>query len=253
MICARHANQTQALPLDCVLTMSMRFAGHSCSATWSRVILEGSHQSTVDRHLASILDGTPEPWDPHRRRAVIIAARSDLDYAAVLEAIRDHLAERDVAVAVVGGWALNSYGGGRTTFDLDLVVPAAAQAELVTFLESLGYETLHVSAGYSNHLHGETSWGRVDVVYVRGTTEEEIFACATERTVFPGHRALVPAPEHLVAMKVTAMKNDPSRRLQDLADIRALLELTGIPPESVRPSFVKQGLESEYEEITDRE
>jgi hypothetical protein len=45
--------------------------------------------------------------------------------------------------------------------------------------------------------------------------------------IFPGTTLLVPRPEHLAAMKVQAMKNDPSRTFQDLADIQALLSLPG--------------------------
>ena len=38
----------------------------------------------------------------------------------------------------------------------------------------------------------------------------------------------MPKPEHLAALKVTAMKNDPARAFQDMADIRFLLTLPGV-------------------------
>ena len=52
---------------------------------------------------------------------------------------------------------------------------SAAQAPLVDFLEALGYETLHVSAGYSNHQHADADWGGVDVIYVDEETAARSF------------------------------------------------------------------------------
>ncbi len=50
-------------------------------------------------------------------------------------------------------------------------------------------------------------------------------------------------------MKVQAMKNDPDRRLQDLADIRFLLDLPGVDEEEVRGYFARAGLLRDFDEI----
>ena len=172
-----------------------------------------------------------------------------MDYPAVLRTLSEFLAGLAAPLAVVGGWAMNSYGRGRATFDLDLVVPHEIQDALIEHLESLGYETLHRSPGYSNHLHPDSRWGRVDFVYVRGETKDRLFGLSTPREVFPGLEAAVPKPEHLAAMKVTAMKNDPSRRLDESADIRALLRLPGVDRDEIRGYFEREGLAHDYEEI----
>ena len=62
----------------------------------------------------------------------------------------------------------------------------------------------------------------------------------------------VPRAEHLVAMKVQAMKNDPSRTLQELADIGFLIHLPGIDQKEVRKYFEEGGLLNSYEEIRKR-
>ena len=38
--------------------------------------------------------------------------------------------------------------------------------------------------------------------------------------VYPGFSAAIPRPEHLIAMKVHAIKNNPSRMFKDMADIQ---------------------------------
>lgn len=103
--------------------------------------------------------------------------------------------------------------------------------------------------GYSNHLHRDPSRGRVDVVYVSGDTAGALFG-ATRLLDGPDGRPMpVPSPEHLAAMKVLAIKNDPSRTFQDLADIRFLLARGGADRQVVRSYFERHGLLERYLDV----
>jgi hypothetical protein len=89
----------------------------------------------------------------------------------------------------------------------------------------------------------------VDVVYLRGDTSTRLFGeiremAGPENLVIP-----VPRPEHLAAMKVLAMKNDPDRVYQDLADIRGLLRLPDVDRQEVRGYFQRHGLLERYHEL----
>ena len=61
----------------------------------------------------------------------------------------------------------------------------------------------------------------------------------------------VPRAEHLVAMKVHAMRNDPSRTLQEMADIQFLMRRPGVDDAEIRAYFERAGLEDRYHEIPD--
>ncbi|MCP3962065.1 MAG: nucleotidyltransferase family protein [bacterium] len=172
-----------------------------------------------------------------------------MDFYRVLQTLGRFLDQRETRYGVIGGVALGVYGIARLTVDLDLVIDREAQADLVTFFESLGYETLHCSDAYSNHLHPDSAMGGVDVVYVRGETERRIFEAARSLEGPNRLEILVPCPEHLAAMKVAAMKNDPDRTLQDLADIRNLMRLPGVDREAIREAFEKHGLRERYLEL----
>jgi hypothetical protein len=151
--------------------------------------------------------------------------------------------------ALAGAVGLQALGLARFTADLDLVVPFEAQGPLIAFLESRGYETLHVSEGYSNHLHAEAALGRLDFIYVRGETREALFA-GCRAVQGPGGRPIsVPRPEHFAAMKVQAMKNDPARTLQDKADVQFLLGLPGVDRTEVREYFERAGMLEHYRDI----
>lgn len=175
-----------------------------------------------------------------------------MDVARVVGRVSDLLDAEGVPVALVGAHAFLAYGVARSTVDLDLLTERRAQDRLVPFLESLGYETLYRSDGYSNHLHADPSWGRVDVVYVDERTSHALFSRATRVATFGARTLKLPRPEHLVAMKVQAVKNDPGRTLKDLSDIRDLLRVVEVDEAEVRAYFERAGLGERYEDVRRR-
>jgi hypothetical protein len=175
-----------------------------------------------------------------------------VDFVKVLEEVGRFFEKNNHRYAVIGGIGIAGYGMGRATVDLDLIVDAGAQDEVIRFLESLGYETLHRSPGYSNHQHPLSEMGGIDLVYVRGETSRRIFQDSRAIEGPGGRKVPVPSPEHLIALKVVAIKNDPSRKYQDMADVRFLMSLPGIDREAVRAQFAKHGLRELFHELEAR-
>ncbi len=150
--------------------------------------------------------------------------------------------------ALVGGLALAVHGIGRPTADVDVAIAAESQDAFIAALEAAGFDTVHRSSGYSNHVRGHD---RVDVIYVRGETADRVFGDA----LFDGRGSLripVARPEHLAAMKVLAMKNDPDRAPGELRDLKELLGLPGVDREAIRAQMVRHGYEDWYEELEKR-
>ena len=173
-----------------------------------------------------------------------------VNFANVLRTVTDFLEGRGTRYAVIGGVAIAMYGLPRTTLDLDLVVDAEVQGDLVRWLESIGYQTLHRSSGYSNHSHQETSWGTLDFVYVQGDTADKLFS-GSHRAQGPGGLDVpIPRPEHLAALKVAAMKNDPDRVFREQGDIRFLLHLPGVDRNEIKSYFDRYGLKERFDEIS---
>ena len=175
-----------------------------------------------------------------------------LDFARVFGRVAALLDEHGLCCAIVGGLSLHAYGRNRATFDLDIVTGGEAQPHLVAFLEGLGYETVHASPGYSNHSHPDPDWGDVDVVYVDTETLRRLLV-ESSRTLRLGDReVVVPRAEHLIAMKMQAIRNDPTRELQDLADIQYLLGLPETNRGVARGYFEKAGMLDWYEKLIPR-
>lgn len=171
-----------------------------------------------------------------------------MDFARVLEMVGGHCERRGTRFALCGGLAMAAYGFGRLTFDLDIVADRSGQDDLVAFLESAGYVTLHRSCGFSNHRHPDDAMGCVDMVWVAGGTADTLFG-AVRAFPGPGGRDWpVLCPEHLAAMKVHAFDQDPTR-IQDLGDIRYILGLPGVDREAIRAEFARRRLETRFDEL----
>jgi hypothetical protein len=174
-----------------------------------------------------------------------------MDITRVVGLVRAFFEQREEPFAVVGGLALLAYGAPRATFDVDLLAPRGTQHDLVAFLEARRFATLSVQAGFSNHQHEDPALGRLDVIYVSGTTADAVFAGCAPRTIAPGFDVPVPRPEHLVAMKVQAFAKDRSR-YSDLADLQFLLALPELDQGQARSYFESAGLSGYYEELRGR-
>lgn len=171
-----------------------------------------------------------------------------MDFTRVLALVGDFLRGVDQPYAVIGALGLAARGLSRTTFDVDIVVQFEAQERLVEFFEANGYTCEHVSSGYSNHVHPDQELGRIDVVYVRGETAARIFDGASMHPGPGGILIPVPRPEHLAAMKIFAIKNNPRRVFQDLEDIQQILRLPEVDRDEIVAYIRKTGME----ELLDR-
>lgn len=154
--------------------------------------------------------------------------------------------------ALAGAFALKAYGYVRATQDIDFAVRQEDQFAIIQFLESLGFETLYRSTGYSNHAHALSGLGQIDFIYVSGETATAIFSEAQKRSILRDVRLPVVTPIHLVAMKVFAIKNEPRRRFREMADIEYLMSLPEVTIEDVKIYFEKQGLLEVFEQIIRR-
>jgi hypothetical protein len=174
-----------------------------------------------------------------------------MDVSRVLGLVRPFFESRDEPYALVGGLALLLYGAPRATFDVDLLARRRIRDDFVGFLEREGFATLGVQPGFSNHQHSEPALGRVDVIYVSGSTAEALFAGCRPRAIAAGLEAPVPRAEHLVAMKVQAFASDRSR-YSDLADLQFLLALPGLDATEARVYFEAAGLAEYFEKLRPR-
>ena len=151
--------------------------------------------------------------------------------------------------AVIGAFALYAYGYTRATSDVDFITRIEYQKRIVEYLESLGFETLNQTEGFSTHLH-PIGLVRIDLVYMGDETANIVFESTKKKLVLEHLELPVVSPEHLIALKLFAIQNDPDRKFKELADIKEIFQLTNLDMDTVQILFKKYGLEEYYDEIT---
>ncbi|MEO8035514.1 MAG: hypothetical protein ABI837_13845 [Acidobacteriota bacterium] len=165
-----------------------------------------------------------------------------MQFDEVLQSFLEFFDREGIRHAVIGGLAMQAWGHARFTKDIDMVVARSNQPRVLEFARSLGYETLYVSTGYSNHLHSDRAFGRIDFMYPDDDTARKLFDSASFRPVIGALSAPVASPEHLAMMKGLAMKQNPARALFEGEDVRQLLSLPGIDRQVVRDYFARIGM-----------
>ncbi len=175
-----------------------------------------------------------------------------MDAARILRLVRGHLDRLEGEWALAGGFALQALGFSRFTRDLDVVVEERIRDPLLAGLAADGFETLFTSAGFSNLLHPDPDLGRLDLVWLEGETSRRFFLGCRDVAGPGGEILRVPRPEHLIAMKVAAIRDDPDRGLRDLADLQFLLALPGLDDNEVRGYFEKRDLSDLLERLKPR-
>jgi len=176
-----------------------------------------------------------------------------LNIKTIFQSLMGFFQQAKIDYALVGAFALKAYGYLRATEDVDFLVRGAHQSRIIAYLESLGYETIYRSAGYSNHVHPLANLGRIDFIYVEGETADIILSEARPLLVLDDISVPVVRTEYLIALKVFAMKNDPERSFREMADLQYLLKLPGLDLEEIRGYFEKYGQMEKYDELTKRE
>lgn len=167
----------------------------------------------------------------------------------LLSLLQPHRSACGARWVLAGGFALAAWGSTRATADLDLVVDDAARWELLRRLAGEGFETVFTSEGFTNLPYPDPELGRLDLIWVEGETRRRLFESSTERPPPGGPLVPVPAPEHLVEMKVRAIRNRPTREFRDGEDLIVLLGLDVLDRNAARESFVRAGLLELWERL----
>jgi hypothetical protein len=173
----------------------------------------------------------------NRIRGILGRVRFD----EVLRTFAGFFEKEGIRWALAGGLAMGAWGHPRGTHDIDFLVSGNDRDRVIGFAESIGYETLFISEGFSNHAHAAEAFGRVDILYAYGDTAELLLDARTEREI-AGMTVPVLSPTHLAMMKVLAMKNRPMRVLVDGNDVAYLLKRPEIDRQALRDYAERHGL-----------
>ena len=151
-----------------------------------------------------------------------------MDYPTVFDLIVDVFGKAGVAYALVGGFAVNAHHVSRQTADVDLLIVADDLEKAGRALEGSGYRKAAVADVVARFEGDGKRLMDIDLLLVDPATLRRI--CEDGKPIkIAGNEFKVPSLRHLIAMKLHAIKGDPSKRLiKDLPDIVALMKKNGL-------------------------
>jgi predicted nucleotidyltransferase len=166
--------------------------------------------------------------------------------------IHGEAGRRKLRFLVIGGLAVNHYGYSRETGDLDFFISQDDRDEWLRLLQDFGY-TSHNDGGNFIQFNppAQNAWP-VDLMLVQEKTFAPILA-ACQPADFFGVKSRVPTLEHLLALKLHALKNTRMARfLKDYLDVEYLIRINqlDIKSEKLRGLFEKYGTPDLYEKVS---
>lgn len=131
------------------------------------------------------------------------------------------LKQSDVAHALIGGFALAAYGQHRATADIDLLAEGSKKDTIKSELLKNGFVLKHESQEVLQF----SGAGFLYILLANRPLSREML----KRAAFNQDLGIyVLKPEDIIGLKIQVYKNDPSRELQDKADIQKLIRLPNI-------------------------
>ncbi|HWN93907.1 MAG TPA: nucleotidyl transferase AbiEii/AbiGii toxin family protein [Methylomirabilota bacterium] len=160
-------------------------------------------------------------------------------------------ARRGLRFIVIGGHAVIEHGFQRGTEDVDILVSKTNRAEWIQCVEGLGYRLWRDGGTFLQFESGDDAEWELDLMLVPEDAFARLFAASRPATLEQA-AVVVVSLEHLIALKVHALKNGHGLRvLKDLTDVAQLLRLNRVDPRAVwvRNIFGKHGTDELYEKV----
>ncbi len=167
------------------------------------------------------------------------------------QTIQDEAQKRNLRFLVIGGLAVNMHKFSRDTADLDLLVLKDAREAWLDLFAKLGY-VIYADRGVFVQLTPPAAgaWP-ADLMFVNSDTFSQMMSAALEVDMF-GARLSIPSLDHLLALKVHALKHGHLGRFgKDLLDVDNLIRINKVDvrSEKFRLMFLKYGSAELYEKV----
>ena len=150
---------------------------------------------------------------------------------------------------LIGGFAVNFYGASRQTADVDFLIADEDREKVLTAFEKAGYKLKEEGPIFARLLP-PASFMDLDLLFVNRQTLQRISKNA-KSVKLAGTELHIPSLEHLIALKLHAIKNDRERELMDLSDIVRLIRSNkmNIKSDSFKKLCLQHGDKALYQKI----
>jgi hypothetical protein len=172
----------------------------------------------------------------------------------IFQIISDIFAKKGVVSVLIGGFAVNYYKITRTTADIDFLITKEDFQKLLAPLEEKGFKKDYEQEVFARFLGEKPNLMDVDFMFVDKETLDKIIK-ESKVTTISGKNFAIPCLNHLIALKLHAIKYNPKiREYRDLPDIIELIRINkvNVSDAEFKNLCLKYGTEELYRKISER-
>lgn len=157
-----------------------------------------------------------------------------------------------ISLILIGGFAVNYYKYTRQTVDVDFLIKEKDFQKMSDLLRATGYKLDYSQEVFARFISTNDSIIMdIDFILVDEETFDKIIN-DSQKTSIVGCEFAVPSLEHLIALKLHAVKYNPTLRLaKDIPDIINLIKINNLDAKSekFRELCLKYGTQGIYQNI----
>jgi hypothetical protein len=175
----------------------------------------------------------------------------DMKYPTIFHLISALSKKENISCVLIGGFAVNYYKVTRQTADADFLINKEDFDKIVGLLEEAGFKQDYTQETFARLKGNSTYLMDLDFMFVDKETLEKIIKDGKETSI-AGQKFIVPSLNHLIALKLHAIKYNPKgREFKDLLDIIELIRVNkvNIKTNEFKNLCLKFGTEELYRKI----
>lgn len=177
-----------------------------------------------------------------------------MGYPNIFHLITDIFAKKNVRAVLIGGFAVNYYKVTRQTADIDFLIIKDDFERILSLLEEDGFKKDYAQEVFARLIGEEPYLMDLDFMFVDKETLDNIINEGKGINI-AGQKFIVPSLNHLIALKLHAIKYNPKiREYKDLSDVIELIKINKlkVKNEEFKNLCLKYGTEELYHKILER-
>jgi hypothetical protein len=174
-----------------------------------------------------------------------------MTHPTIFHLISNVFGKANIRYVLIGGFAVNYYKVSRQTADVDFLLALNDLDLALEVLKKSGYREIARGEAFARLESEDLRLMNLDLLVTETETLDRIIAEGKE-TWIAGLKFIVPSLEHLIAMKLHSIKNNPRlREYRDLPDIINLIEANQVDVKNSHFSelCLKYGTQELYQKI----
>ena len=187
-------------------------------------------------------------------RFELVAEMANKENPNIFNIVSNIIAKGKVACVLIGGFAVNYYKVSRSTADIDFLITKDDFGKILILLEEKGFKKDYEQEVFARLLGEKSLLMDVDFMFVDKDTLDKIIKEGKQISI-AGENFIVPSLNHLIALKLHAIKYNPKiREYRDLADIMELIRINKIDVKDTefKNLCLKYGTDQLYNKIVEK-